>query len=137
MYLQPINSDPIAFSLNSEGKYFLAKHHNSGAKNFSQLQSRGIKAENDVPGPGAYDMSRELMSSDGRYTSSKMHSSLVRKFGSSLRSDLNSNSLIPGPGNYKLPSEFGHYISKDADKNSKTNTKMIKSNEIPKNENEN
>ena len=106
--------DPVTFCINQNGSYFLAKYKNSCAKNFSRLPSRASTAEKLVPGPGAYDISNELMASDGTYLTSKMHNSLARRFGNSLRSRLNKKNENPGPGNYKLPSEFGHYISKDA-----------------------
>ena len=108
----------MTFCINQNGNYFLAKYRNSGARNFSRLPSRASTAEKIVPGPGAYDISNELMSPDGNYITSKMHNSLVRRFGSSIRSRINKKNDNPGPGNYKLPSEFGHYISKDAVKGS-------------------
>ena len=98
----------------------MAKYKNSCARNFSRLPSRASTAEKIVPGPGAYDVSNEQMSPDGSYITSKMHNSLVRRFGSSIRSHLNRKNENPGPGNYKLPSEFGHYVSKDAVKGDKS-----------------
>lgn len=99
-----LNLDPVTFCINQNGTYFLAKYKSSGARNFSRLPSRASTAEKIVPGPGAYDISKEMMSPDGHYVTSKMHSSLVRKFGTSLRSHLNAKNDTPGPGNYKLPS---------------------------------
>lgn len=43
-----------------------------------------------------------------------MHCSLARKFGNSERSGIARKTNTPGPGNYKLPSEFGHYVAKNA-----------------------
>jgi hypothetical protein len=36
----------------------------------------------------------------------------VRTFGHAVRASFASRCQTPGPGNYKLPSEFGHYISR-------------------------
>ena len=41
-----------------------------------------------------------------------MSNSLSRTFGIGLRSQLANKKDTPGPGNYKLPSDFGHYVSK-------------------------
>jgi len=49
-----------------------------------------------------------------------MMSSQTRRFGTSHRADLGRKTDTPGPGNYKLPSEFGHYISKNALKKPQT-----------------
>lgn len=95
--------DPTCFTINKDGSYFFSKFRNSLARNFSQLP-RAATAPKISPGPGKYDLSRELMASDGTYIISKIHNSYVRSFGNSLRSKLNQKNNNPGPGNYKLPS---------------------------------
>lgn len=57
-------------------------------------------------------MSKASLSPEGKYCLSKMNNSLTRKFGISLRTELADKKVTPGPGNYKLPSDFGHYVSK-------------------------
>lgn len=54
------------------------------------------------------------LSPDGKYCLSRMPSVLSRRFGTSERGNIVIKSYTPGPGNYKLPSEFGHYCSKNA-----------------------
>ena len=108
--------------MNKTGAYFLKKIKNSCASTFNPRKSERFKyAANKVPGPGAYDLNQTNLSPDGKYFPSKFRSSLVRSFPHSLRKTVSMNSLsnlyansAPGPGNYRLPSEFGHYIAKDA-----------------------
>jgi len=51
--------DPVTFTLNKNGKYFLAKYHNSSVQDFSKQMSRGIRTTgSSMPGPGAYDVTK-------------------------------------------------------------------------------
>ena len=50
--------DPISFTINKNGNYFLSKYHSSLVKNFNTLTQRGEKIENKAPGPGHYDVSK-------------------------------------------------------------------------------
>ncbi len=68
-----------------------------------------------MPGPGHYDTSKADISPNGKYTISKIQNCISRKFdGFSGRGDIADRKNTPGPGNYRLPSDFGHYVSKKA-----------------------
>jgi len=83
--------------------------------NFSRLEERCKTTENRVPGPGFYDTSKADLSPTGKYSISKIMNCTARKFdGFSGRGEFVERKNTPGPGNYKLPSEFGHYVSKKA-----------------------
>jgi hypothetical protein len=43
-----------------------------------------------------------------------MANACAGRFGKAQRRDGGRMTDMPGPGNYKLPSEFGHYLSKHA-----------------------
>lgn len=104
---------PVTFCISETGNYFLSKYKNSGVKNFSKLDNRCKTTENRVPGPGHYDTSKADLSPTGRYVTSKIHNCLNRRFeGFSGRGEIADRKNTPGPGNYKLPSDFGHYVSK-------------------------
>ena len=66
-----------------------------------------------MPGPGHYDTSKADLSPNGKYSISKIHNCTSRKFdGFSGRGEIADRKNTPGPGNYRLPSDFGHYVSK-------------------------
>jgi len=83
-------------------------------RNFKTISARGKISENKIPGPGTYDLGKTDLSPDGKYCISRMPSVLSRRFGTSERGNIVIKTYTPGPGNYKLPSEFGHYCSKNA-----------------------
>ena len=105
---------PVAFCISEKGNYFLSKYKSSCVRDFGKIGGLPEIHENKVPGPGSYDTSHINLSPTGRYVVSKMRNCLSRKFAITTRKPLGENNENPGPGNYKLPSEFGHYISRGA-----------------------
>lgn len=106
---------PVTFALSQNGTYFLSKYKSSMVRNFSRLEDRCKTADNRVPGPGHYDTSKIDLSPNGKYSISKILNCTTRKFdGFAARGDIIDKKETPGPGNYRLPSEFGHYLSKKA-----------------------
>lgn len=99
-----INSDPVPFTINQKGNYFLSKYKNSCIRSFKGSIERGGSPQNKVPGPGSYATKITDLSSDGRYFLSKTASNPVRSFGNSARANIAQKTDTPGPGNYKLPS---------------------------------
>ncbi len=68
-----------------------------------------------MPGPGAYDPGANVdLSPKGKYVISRMKNCLTRKFNISSRRPLADRSETPGPGIYRVPSDFGHYVSRSA-----------------------
>ena len=53
--------DEVPFTINKDGRYFLAKHKNSLAAHFSML-CRTESKDSLVPGPGQYDLAKESLS---------------------------------------------------------------------------
>jgi hypothetical protein len=87
-------SDPVTFTMNKTGSYFLSKFKNSCATTFNPKKSERFKySSNKVPGPGAYDLSQTNLASDGKYFPSKFRSSLVRSFPHSIRKTVSMNFL--------------------------------------------
>jgi hypothetical protein len=67
-----------------------------------------------------YDMSKTCFSPEGKYFLSKLENSKSRTFPHEMRKTISNfsasnfyNNSAPGPGNYRLPSEFGHYLSRN------------------------
>ncbi len=114
MYINFNTLDESTFGLSPKGKYFLAKHRSSCVRNFNHFVKRSSTLHSMTPGPGKYNYEAVQMSPEGTYFVSKLHNSCSRRFGTSVRQPLAPKNLTPGPGNYKLPSEFGHYIAKNA-----------------------
>ena len=69
----------------------------------------------NVPGPGSYESLGDI-DPNGKYFDSRFKCSLVRTFGQEDHHSPKHRSETPGPGNYRLPSEFGHYLARSADK---------------------
>ncbi|CDW75753.1 UNKNOWN [Stylonychia lemnae] len=64
------------------------------------------------PGPGQYF--NEQGKDQSHYESVIFKGKPTTKFGTSKRDVFKSRSHTPGPGVYKLPSDFGHYVSKNS-----------------------
>ena len=114
MYENSLILDEALYSINEKGKYYLTKYKNSNVRHFDDSIQRDVMFKNMAPGPGKYDTSKQEFSPEGKYVMSRMKNVFVRKFGKSQRQPLSQKSVTPGPGNYRMPSEFGHYISKTA-----------------------
>jgi hypothetical protein len=74
----------------------------------------GLSGGKQVPGPGGYTPKGQ-MAPKGDYFISKLKGSQCRTFYHFDRSTkLTPNqTATPGPGSYRLPSDFGHYESKN------------------------
>lgn len=103
---------PVTFTINEKGSYFLSKYKNSCVRDFSKSGGRPHILTNKIPGPGSYNTSQVDLSPTGRYAVSKMKNCLTRKFAITTRKPIAENNENPGPGSYKLPSDFGHYVSR-------------------------
>ena len=77
-----------------------------------------------MPGPGRYETEAVDLSPKGKYTPSRMKNCLTRKFAITTRKPIAEKSNNPGPGSYKTPSEFGHYVAKNAFKEVKNGSQV-------------
>jgi len=110
-------------TMSPKGKMFVAKYKSSGACTISPSKAKrfDLEKEANAPCPGTYNTTGEI-NNTGSYFVSKFKSSVGKTFGLSLKkadSTEKFRSMVPGPGHYKVPSEFGQYESKDAQKESK------------------
>ena len=105
---------PVTFTINEKGSYFLSKYKNSCVRDFSKTGGRPHIMTSKVPGPGSYSTNQVDLSPTGKYAMSKMRSCLTRKFAITTRKPIAENNENPGPGTYKVPSDFGHYVSRNA-----------------------
>ena len=107
-------------SVNEKGSYFVSKFKNSMATVINPARSirfkeiPGMIVTKQSPGPGGYTP-KTGMSPKGEYFISNLKGSQCRTFYHfDRKTKLNpSNTETPGPGSYRLPSDFGHYESKD------------------------
>ena len=107
----------ITIQIRSTGKYAVSQIPNFNSVRFDKDKSNRTKfIANRNPGPGTYD-ANELM---GRIFPSKYRSHEPISIAQRLKQK-DSRSNYPGPGSYILPSDFGIYQSKDADKYPKEN----------------
>lgn len=83
--------DPVCFTINEKGTYFLSKFKNSCVRNFKTTCSREKTAESKIPGPGSYNLEKTDFSPNGKYYLSRIPSVLTRKFGKSERSNIIAN----------------------------------------------
>ena len=110
------------YTMNVNGKYPVSnvRNVNSIRMNYDKTK-RSDYIINKNPGPGAYEKKTLL----GRIIDSKYMSNEPKSIlGKHKIIDTRSN--YPGPGSYKIPSDFGQYESKDADKYPKENVYEIK-----------
>jgi hypothetical protein len=102
----------VTFTINEKGTYFLSKYKSSCTRDFSKAGGRPQILTSKVPGPGSYSTTQVDLSPSGRYAVSRMKNCLTRKFAITTRRPIAENNENPGPGSYKLPSDFGHYVSR-------------------------
>jgi hypothetical protein len=110
-------------SVNEKGNYFVSKYKNSSATVINPARSvrfkeiPGISVSKQNPGPANYEP-KLGMSPKGDYFISKLKNSGCRTFYHFDRSTKLTPfaTETPGPGNYRLPSDFGHYESKNKPK---------------------
>lgn len=100
------------YKMNVYGKYPISsvRNVNSIRMNFDKTK-RSDYIINKNPGPGSYNK-KTLLSRiiESKYTSYEPRSILERHI------DKDSRTNYPGPGSYKIHSDFGQYLSKDAEK---------------------
>jgi hypothetical protein len=107
----------ITIQIRSTGKYSVSQIPNVNSMRFDKDKSKRTKfIANNNPGPGTYE-SKQLM---GRIFPSQYRSHEPISFAQKHKVK-DSRSNYPGPGSYILPSDFGIYQSKDADKYPKEN----------------
>ena len=107
----------VTIQIRPSGKYSVSQIPNVNSLKFDKDRSRRTQFVADKnPGPGTYE-SKQLI---GRIFPSQFRSyepiSIAKRH---VVKDSRSN--YPGPGSYTIPSDFGIYQSKDADKYSKEN----------------
>ena len=107
----------VTIQIRPSGKYSVSQIPNVNSLKFDKDKSRRTKFIADKnPGPGTYE-SKQLL---GRIFPSQFRSyepiSMARR-----HKVKDSRSNYPGPGSYPIPSDFGQYQSKDADKYPKEN----------------
>ena len=113
---------PITVKINNQGKYPVSNISNISSLKFGLDKSkRFIYKMNKFPGPGTYDM-KPLM---GKIFDSKFRSYSGASILGKIK-NIESRSNYPGPGSYVIPSDFGIYQSKDADKYPQENVYPIK-----------
>ena len=107
----------ITIQIRPTGKYSVSQIPNVNSLKFDKDKSRRTKfIANQNPGPGTYE-SKPLI---GRIFPSQYRSYEPISFA--LKHNIkDSRSNYPGPGSYIIPSDFGIYQSKDADKYPKEN----------------
>ena len=107
----------ITIQIRPTGKYSVSQIPNVNSLKFDKDKSRRTKfIANRNPGPGTYE-SKPLI---GRIFPSQYRSYEPISFA--LKHNIkDSRSNYPGPGSYIIPSDFGIYQSKDADKYPKEN----------------
>ena len=107
----------ITIQIRPTGKYSVSQIPNVNSLKFDKDKSRRTKfIANKNPGPGTYE-SKTLI---GRVFPSQYRSYEPISFA--LKHNIkDSRSNYPGPGSYIIPSDFGIYQSKDADKYPKEN----------------
>ena len=107
----------ITIQIRPTGKYSVSQIPNVNSLKFDKDKSRRTKfIANRNPGPGTYE-SKPLI---GRVFPSQYRSYEPISFA--LKHNIkDSRSNYPGPGSYIIPSDFGIYQSKDADKYPKEN----------------
>jgi len=129
---------PITIQINEKGKYAVSNIPNVPGFRICEPTKKEQKKENEenekdgneknkknnfseIPGPGNYD-SKPLIG--------KIFDSRFRSYNgvtiSGRYKDVDSRSNYPGPGSYRLPSDFGQYLSKDADKYPTENVYPVK-----------
>ena len=113
---------PITVKINNQGKYPVSNISNISSLKFGLDKSkRFIYKMNKFPGPGTYDV-KPLM---GKIFDSKFRSYSGASILGKIK-NIESRSNYPGPGSYVIPSDFGIYQSKDADKYPQENVYPIK-----------
>ena len=113
---------PVTVKINEKGKYIVSNITNVSSLKFGDKKNkRFVYNINKFPGPGKYEM-KPLFGKifDSRYRS---NSGITI---SGRYKIIDSRSNYPGPGSYRLPSDFGQYISKDADKYPSENVYPVK-----------
>ena len=107
----------ITIQIRTSGKYAVSQIPNVNSMRFDKDKSKRTKfVANSNPGPGAYD-AKQLM---GRIFPSQYRSHEPISIAQRLKVK-DSRTNYPGPGSYLMPSDFGIYQSKDADKYPKEN----------------
>ena len=107
----------VTIQIRPSGKYSVSQIPNVNSLKFDKDKSRRTKFVADKnPGPGTYE-SKQLL---GRIFPSRFRS--YEPISMAQRHKVkDSRSNYPGPGSYPIPSDFGQYQSKDADKYPKEN----------------
>ena len=107
----------ITIQIRPTGKYSVSQIRNVNSLKFDKDKSKRTKfIANNNPGPGTYE-AKQLM---GRIFPSQYRSYEPFSIAQKLKVK-DSRSNYPGPGSYIIPSDFGIYQSKDADKFPKEN----------------
>ena len=107
----------VTIQIRNNGKYVVSQIPNVNSLNFDKDKSKRTQfVANKNPGPSDYHL-RPLL---GRVTQSQYRSYEPITMAS-RHTVKDSRSNYPGPGSYPLPSDFGIYQSKDANKYPKDN----------------
>ena len=112
----------IAIKINEKGKYPVSNITNVSSMKFGDKERKRFNYKySPFPGPGEYD-SKPLIGKifDSRFRS-YTNGNIYGKY-----KIVDSRSNYPGPGSYRLPSDFGQYESKDADKYPTENVYPVK-----------
>jgi hypothetical protein len=107
-------------AVSPKGQQFLSKYRSSGAPSFNPPSSKRFRDNTDKnsPGPAEYNPRISIANTNGQYLS-KIPTPNGRTFYHFDRNTLKlptSARMTPGPGSYRMPSDFGHYESKNAKK---------------------
>ena len=109
---KPDKFSTITIQIRPNGKYVVSQIPNVNSIKMDKDKSRRTKYDtNKNPAPGDYKLHQLL----GRVNESQYRSyEPISIAGRHPVKDSRTN--YPGPGSYPIPSDFGQYLSKDADK---------------------
>ena len=114
---KPDKFSTITIQIRPNGKYVVSQIPNVNSLKFDKDKSKRTRfVSNKNPGPADY----KLSSLFGRVFPSQFRSHEPITMAQRLKTK-DSRTNYPGPGSYPIPSDFGQYQSKDADKYPKEN----------------
>ena len=114
---KPDKFSTITIQIRPSGKYAVSQIPNVNSLKFDKDKSKRTKfVSNKNPGPADYKFSSLF----GRVFPSQFRSHEPITMAQRLKTK-DSRTNYPGPGSYPIPSDFGQYQSKDADKYPKEN----------------
>jgi hypothetical protein len=116
--VDPSKLSQVTIQIRTTGKYIVSQIPNVNSLKFDKDKSKRTQFDsNKNPGPDKYKIPPLICNKviESQYRNYER----IRISGRTAIKDSRSN--YPGPGSYPIPSDFGQYVSKDADKYPKEN----------------